>query len=124
MKEAIAFSTIIVLSWATEFLQLPHFLFNEPASFNWHRALLRTGVILLVWLWVHVVTKRLLQRLHHLEEFLRICSWCRKVDHHGEWLTLEQYFGSKFDTETSHGICDECANKARALIPKVPGPGA
>lgn len=120
MKEAIAFSTIILLSWTTEFFHLPHLLFNDSPSFNWYRALLRTAVILLVWFWVHVATKRVLKRLHHLEEFLLICGWCRKVGHEGEWLTMEQYFGSKFDTETSHGMCEECARKARSLIPKVP----
>ena len=51
---------------------------------------------------------RLLKRLHHLEEFLLVCSWCRRVGDQGEWLTTEEYFGSKFATHTSHGICPEC----------------
>ena len=119
-NEAIGFSVIITLSWLTEFLHLPHLLFDEAAAVNWHRALLRTVVVLGVWVWVHIGTKRLLKRLHHLEEFLLICSWCRKVGHEGEWLTMEEYFGSKFSTETSHGICEECAKKTRALIPEVP----
>jgi hypothetical protein len=62
---------------------------------------------------VHLTTKRLLKRLHYLEEFLLVCSWCRKVGHEGEWLTMEGYFGSKFATETSHGICSERAKKAK-----------
>jgi len=53
----------------------------------------------------------MLKRLHQLEEFLLVCSWCRKVGHEGKWLTMEEYFGSKFATETSHGICPECAKK-------------
>jgi hypothetical protein len=67
-----------------------------------------------VWWPVHVTTKRLLQRLHELEEFLLICSWCRRVGHKGEWLLLEDYFDSKFATETSHGICPACAEKQLA----------
>lgn len=86
-------------------------LFGEPAEFNWLRVLGRTAVVLAVWGWVHLTTRRLLKRLHHLEEFLLVCSWCRKVGHEGEWLTMEEYFGSKFDTPTSHGICPECAKK-------------
>ncbi len=109
MKEAIGFTLILLINWFAEIARLPHLLYGEPAGFNWFRVLLRTAVILAIWLWVHLATRRLLQRLHHLEEFLRICSWCRKVDHDGEWLTLEQYFGSKFNTETSHAICPECA---------------
>ena len=110
-KEAIGFSLIIVLSWATEVFQVPHLLFGEPASVNWNRAVLRTVVVLVIWIWVHLATKRLLKKLHNLEEFLLVCSWCRKVGHEGQWLTTEQYFGSKFATETSHGICPECAKK-------------
>jgi hypothetical protein len=110
-QEAIGFSAIIAISWAVEIFHLPHLLYGEPAVFNWTRALLRTAVILVIWLWVHLTTKRLLKRLHHLEEFLLVCSWCRKVGHRGEWLTMEKYFGSKFDTPTSHGICPECAKK-------------
>ena len=81
---------------------------------------MRTVVVLAIWFWVRAGTKRVLKRLHHLEEFLLICSWCRKVGHEGEWLTFEQYFGSKFDTETSHGICEECAKKSRRTLPVEP----
>jgi len=116
-QEALGFSLIIVLLWATEVFQLQHVLFGEPASFSWQRALVRSAVIVLVWAWVHLATKRLLKRLHQLEEFLLVCSWCRKVGHEGKWLTTEEYFGSKFDTETSHGICPECAKKTMGHFP-------
>lgn len=127
-QEAIGFSLIIVLLWATEVFRLQHLLFGDPASFNWQRALLRTMVVLVIWVWVHVVTKRLLKRLHQLEEFLLVCSWCRKVGHEGKWLTMEEYFGSKFATETSHGICPECAKRtmdpvnlaSQGLLPNAP----
>jgi hypothetical protein len=117
--EAFGFSFIIALSWLTEAMRIPHFLFGEPFTPNWHRAMLRTVVILLVWAWVHLATRRLLRRLHHLEEFLRICSWCRKVCHDGEWLAMEDYFNSKFATRTSHGMCPECLKKkVEELTPK------
>jgi len=113
-REAIAFSSIIALTWLAEMVYLPHRLYGEPAEFLWGRVLVRTAVILAVWMWVHFATRRLLRRLHELEEFLLVCSWCRKVGHEGRWLTMEEYFGSKFDTETSHGICPECASKVRS----------
>ena len=68
-------------------------------------------VILATWAWVHFATRRLVQRLHRLEKFLLVCSWCRKVGHEGGWLTMEDYFGSHLNTETSHGICPACAAK-------------
>jgi hypothetical protein len=109
--EGFGFSILVVFSWLTEVTRIPHFLFNEPFTPNWHRSLLRTIVIALIWTWVHRATRRLLKRLHHLEEFLRICGWCRKVCHDGNWLTLEEYFNSKFATQTSHGMCPECLKK-------------
>ncbi|MGD0743907.1 MAG: hypothetical protein ABSA45_02020 [Verrucomicrobiota bacterium] len=109
--EAVGFSLLILLSWLTEAIRIPYLIFGEPFVGNWHRALLRTVVVLLVWLWVHLATRRLLKRLHHLEEFLRICGWCRKVCHEGEWLAMEDYFTSKFATRTSHGMCPECMKK-------------
>ena len=109
--EAFGFSLIITLSWLTEILRLPHFFFGEAFAPNWDRAMLRTIVVLLVWLWVHLATQQLLKRLHYLEEFLRICGWCRKVCHAGEWLSMENYFNSKFATRTSHGMCPECVKK-------------
>jgi len=117
--EAFGFSLIIVLSWLTEAIRIPYFLFGEPFVPNWQRAILRTIVVLLIWVWVHLVTRRLLGRLHYLEEFLRVCSWCRKVCDHDEWLTMEEYFNSKFAMRTSHGMCPECLKqKVEELTPK------
>lgn len=121
-KEAIGFSLILLLSWVTEIVGIPHLLYGEPFAFNWNRAVLRSIVIIGVWFWVHVATKRVLKRLRYLEEYLLICSWCRKVGHEGEWLTMEQYFGSTLSTETSHGICPECAVRLRPFVsPETPG---
>jgi hypothetical protein len=106
--EGFGFSLIIVFAWLTEILQLPHLFFAEPAASNWSRALLRTCVVLGVWLAVHIYTRRLLQRLHQLEEFLRICSWCRKIEHDGQWVTMEEFFGSELATKMTHGICPQC----------------
>jgi hypothetical protein len=125
--EAFGFSLIIVLSWLTEAVRIPHLIFDEPFTPNWHRAMLRTIVVLLIWAWVHLATRRLLRRLHYLEEFLRICGWCRKVCDHDEWLTMEEYFNSKFATRTSHGMCPECLQnkvaelKANENPPSTPG---
>jgi hypothetical protein len=105
------FSFIIVMSWLTELFRIPHYLFGESFVPNWHRAILRTLVIGANWAFVYWVTRRMLKRLHYLEEFLRICSWCRKVCHDEEWLGLEAFFNSKFDTRTSHGMCPECLKK-------------
>ncbi len=110
-REALGFSLILLLVWLTELIGLPHLWFGEPAGFVWTRAIFRTAVVLAIWLWVHYSNRRLVQRLHRLEEFLLVCSWCRKVGHEGRWLTMEDYFDSHLNTETSHGICPTCAAK-------------
>ena len=126
-SEAIGFSLMIVLSWLTELLHIPNLIFGEPFTPNWHRALIRTVVVVLIWAWVHWITRRLLKRLHYLEEFLRVCGWCRKVCDDDKWLTMEDYFNSKFATHTSHGMCPDCMNKAVKELdqtetpPKAPG---
>jgi len=107
------FSFLIVITWLTEALRIPYHIFGESFTPNWHRALLRTVVVLAIWAWVHPLTRRLLKRLHHLEEYLRICSWCHKVCHDGEWLEMGKYFNSKFATKTSHGMCPECLAKGK-----------
>lgn len=111
--EASGFTFIIMMSWLSEALRFPLYAFGDTSTPNWHRALARTGVLLAIWLWVHLLTRRLLKRLHHLEEYLRICSWCRKVEHNDEWMPMETYFNSKFATKTSHGMCPECLQKKK-----------
>jgi hypothetical protein len=115
----LGFSLILLINWAAEIVRLPHLLYDDPAGFNWFRVLLRTAVIAGVWAWVYFTTRTLTRRLHHLEEFLLVCSWCRKVGQDGRWLTMEQYFGSNFDTQTSHGICPECSQKTRDRLAQL-----
>lgn len=110
-RGTIGFLLLIAACWLVELLQVPHLFFGESAGFNWMRVLFRTAIILSIWAWVYFTTKRLLKRLHYLEEFLLVCAWCRKLGHQDKWLAMEEYFGSKFDTKTSHGICPSCLQK-------------
>jgi hypothetical protein len=114
--EATAFSLLIGFSWLTEVLRLPHLIYGEQFTPDWRRAALRSLVILVIWLWVFLATRKLLKRLHYLEEFFRVCSWCRKVSHGQEWLEMEKFFNSKFATKTSHGMCPDCLQKKREEI--------
>ncbi len=109
--QAIGFSVLIGAIWLVEILHIPHLLYGVAADFNLPRVLLRTCFVGAIWLGVHLTTRRLLRRLHELEEFLLVCSWCRRVGHDGDWLTMEEYFGSQLARETSHGICPACAEK-------------
>ncbi len=109
--ENIGFSAMILLSWANEFLDLPRHVFGGNTQINWRESAMETVLVLIVWTTVHVVTKRLLERLYYLEGFIHVCAWCRKVAHGDEWLPLEKYFERGFSIKTSHGMCPECAKK-------------
>ena len=114
--EATAFSLLIGLSWLTEVIRVPHLIYGESFTPNWHRAIIRTVVILLIWFWVNLATRKLLRRLHYLEEFLRVCSWCQKVSSGNEWMGMETYLKTKFATKTSHGMCPDCLRKKKEEI--------
>jgi len=81
---------------------------------------LRTAVILAVWAPVHHATKKLLRRLHYLEEFMLVCGWCRRIGHDGEWISTAEYFKSAHATQTSHGICPDCSRDFLEMIPPLP----
>jgi hypothetical protein len=79
---------------------------------------LETLIVLLVATPVMILTERLVSRLHHLEGFLRVCAWCKKLEHNGEWIPLEEFFERKFQTETSHGMCLACMDEMKAKMQK------
>lgn len=114
--EGIGFSLIIALTWLSEFTGAEHLMYAAPSGFIWWRPVLRTVVMAAIWAAMHFATRRLLKRLHALEEFLLVCSWCRKIGHDGRWMTTEDYFGSAFATETSHGVCPECSQRLVATM--------
>lgn len=114
--ENLGFLSIIILSWTNELLDWKHVLFGGDTRLDWRESAMETILVLAVWMAVHAVTKRLLARLHYLEGFLRVCAWCRKINHEDAWLPLEEYFSEGFSIDTSHGICPACAEKVRSSI--------
>lgn len=107
--QAVGFSVLLLIMWSAEIFRMPHHFFGAPEDIVWSRIALRSAVLLVIWGIVHLTTVRLLRRLHELENYLRICSWCRKVNDRDEWRTMEDYFDARFQTGTSHGICPACA---------------
>ncbi|MBW2172128.1 MAG: hypothetical protein JRF69_09165 [Deltaproteobacteria bacterium] len=56
--------------------------------------------------------QKTLSEVKTLQGFLPICSHCRKIrDDKGYWNQIESYIHEHSDTEFSHGICPECAEK-------------
>lgn len=121
-RQALGFAAIVICVWVAEFTHLPSRFFGGTPEINLLRGGCRSLLIVLIWAWSHFTIRRLVSRVRALEEYLRICAWCRKVDHEGSWLTTEEYFGSHLATLTSHGICPECSS--RQHLPPLPDPTA
>ena len=78
---------------------------------NWRESALESIVALFVWLFVFTRTRRVLKRFTYLEDQLRMCGWCRKLETQGEWLSLEDYLHKELGLETSHGMCAGCGRQ-------------
>jgi hypothetical protein len=109
--ECIGFFLIIALSWVDELAQLPRLIFGGVAQPNWRESALESLVILAIWLCVFAATRRLLKRFYYLEDQLKMCAWCRRLETGGEWLSLEDYLHKELSVTTSHGICTKCGRQ-------------
>ncbi|MGB3225851.1 MAG: hypothetical protein WBB23_23890, partial [Desulforhopalus sp.] len=109
--EIIAFSSVIVFIWFNEVFDLPYVLFGaETTPVNWRESLFETLIIALLGLVIIRNTKALFQRMKYLEDFLPICSSCKKIrDEQGKWQQIETYIHNRSGTRFSHGLCPNCA---------------
>jgi len=110
-----AFGVLIALSWADELLGLPARLFGGPHHPNLAEAALESLVIVAVAVPLLARTRRVVARLFYLENFLKVCAWCQRVEDRGEWIPIAEFFQQRFDARTSHGMCPACfAAQSRA----------
>lgn len=111
--EVAAFLAIIAVSWSDEVFHLSQAVFGGGGSSSWQEAAFETLVTVAVAIPTILLTRRFLDRLHHLEEFLRVCAWCHRIGDAEAWVSIEAFFEGKFETRTTHGICPACAERLR-----------
>jgi CHASE3 domain sensor protein len=46
----------------------------------------------------------LLHRLEKAESLARVCAWSNRIEHDGQWLSLEEYLNRRFSIDTTHTI--------------------
>jgi len=109
--EVAAFGLIIGLSWANEVLGLAARLLGVPHHPNIGEAILETFLVLLVAIPILIHTRRVVSRPFYFEGFLRVCAWCKNVEHQGDWIPVGEFFQERFETKTSHGMCPACFSK-------------
>jgi hypothetical protein len=120
MYQNLGFLAIIVLCYLDELLELPTLIFAQhPLDLMFRRSMLEMLLFMAVWLVVSGSTGRLLKRVEHLEAFVRLCSWCRRVECEGEWMRLEDFMKRGFHTSTTHGICPECLQRQMEAIERA-----
>jgi hypothetical protein len=111
--EIAAFGLIIAISWADELLGLPALLFGGQHRPDIKEAILETFVVLIVAIPIVIHTRRVVSRPFYFEGFLRVCAWCKNVEHHGDWIPVAEFFEERFETPASHGMCPACFAKQR-----------
>jgi hypothetical protein len=117
LYQNLGFLAVILICYLNELLQLPSLIFsNHPFAFVYRRSTLELLLFLAVWLLVSRSTYRLMKRLRQLEDFLRVCAWCRRIDFKGEWMPLEDFMEQGFDTPTTHGICPDCLRERKEAL--------
>jgi len=116
----LGFLCIMILCFLDDLLQLPTLIFSgHPFAFVYRRSTLDILLVLGVWFLVTRSTRRILERVHYLEKFMRVCAWCRRIHYKGEWMPLEQFMQQSFDTPTTHGICKDCLNRQQTAIDRA-----
>ena len=59
--------------------------------------------------------KKKMKEIKTLRGLIPMCAWCRKIrDDNGYWKKVEEYISEHTDAAFTHGMCEECAEKAIA----------
>ena len=110
----------MTICYLNELLKLPSLIFSDHAfTFLYSRATLEFLLVLAVWFLVSMSTRRIMERVKYLEKFMRVCSWCRQINYNNEWMPLEKFMKTGFDTPTTHGICSDCLQRQKAAVERV-----
>jgi hypothetical protein len=108
------FALVLFVLWLDEFIDLPYLLFGAPSKpFRLEEFLIETVLILIVAPIVIAVTFFIQYRSRRIEQFLRVCAWCRKVWMDDKWVRFEDYIQKSQALRSSHGICEECLSKQK-----------
>jgi hypothetical protein len=113
--EAAAFAILLALLWANELLDLPYRLGSPPTPANWLELAMESTALVAVGILSLLTTRSLLRKIRHLEGFLHICSFCKRVHVGDRWVPIESYVRDHADVDFSHGLCPECVRQHYGL---------
>ncbi len=120
LYQNLGFLVVIALGFLDEITRLSSLVFGDAArTWELRRSTLGMLLVLGVWFLVSMSTRRILNRLHYLENFMRVCAWCHHINFKSEWITMEEFMRQGFDTPTTHGICPTCLAEQKAAIARA-----
>jgi hypothetical protein len=119
--EVVGFFAVLAIIWLDEFADIPALYFGAPKTPRrpeeyWFESL----AVFFLGMVVVSTTFWIFRRLRYLEQFVRVCAWCRKVLVNEQWVSFEEYMRVQHDVDSSHGICPVCQKLlSRARDPDV-----
>lgn len=117
LYQNIGFLVVIAVVFLDELVRLSSLIFwGQPFVWEFRRTTLGMLLVLTIWFLVSRSTRRILDRIRYLEQFMRICAWCHQIDYKGNWISFEDFLRQGFDTPTTHGICPKCLAEQKAAI--------
>ncbi len=115
--EMVGFVAVMAVIWLDELADLPYYLaVADRTPPRVPEAVLESALVVLVCAGVIASTIWLSRRIEHLESYIVMCAWCRRVRVDGRWITFEEYLCEKDNLETSHGLCKACAVEQRRVV--------
>ncbi len=120
LYQNLGFLAIIMLGFIDELTRLTALVFGaQPFVWEFRKSTLGMLLVSAVWFLVSMSTRRILDRLRYLEQFMRVCAWCHHIDYKGSWISMEEFLRQGFDTPTTHGICPKCLAEQKAAIERA-----
>jgi len=120
LYQNLGFLGIMVLGFLDDLIKLPSLIFSGHSfDFLYQRTTLEMLLIFAVWFLVSNSTRRIMERVQYLEKFMRVCSWCRRINYQDRWMPLEEFMRQSFDTPTTHGICKDCLERQQAAAERA-----
>ena len=110
----------LALAVAVPLFRLSHYLHTwelplDPTTSAVNALLHIAGFVGIVLLVDRMATQA--QRIRVLEEFIRVCMFCKRVGNdQQQWQLLERYISERTDSQFSHGICPECAEREYGYV--------
>ncbi len=113
LLELLGFGGVLLLIWLDEFVDIPfRYLGALPTPARPQEYWFESVAVLLLAIAIVSATLWIFRRLRLLEDFIRVCAWCRKVEVADQWVSFEDYMKLQHEVKSTHGICPECRANA------------